>query len=63
MQAELGGLDEKADSRADLTGRIRELLKLDPMPRELFVLAVERIEVGEKDKTTGQQAVHIKWKF
>ncbi|MCI5704271.1 recombinase family protein [Candidatus Pseudoscillospira sp. SGI.172] len=43
--------------------RVRELLRLDPVPRELFVLAVEKVEVGEKDPETGRQEVRIHWKF
>ena len=43
--------------------RVRVLLRLDPVPRELFVLAVEKVEVGEKDPETGRQEVRIHWKF
>lgn len=47
----------------NLVERARALLHFDPMPRELFILAVEKIEVGEKDPETGQQEVQIHWKF
>lgn len=60
---ELGGLQTPGDNRNGLVRHIEELLKFDPMPRELFVLAVDRIEVGEKDPDTGQQMIHIQWKF
>lgn len=46
----------------DLLTRLKDLLALDPIPRELFTLVVDHIEVGEKDPS-GQQAVHIYWKF
>lgn len=45
-----------------LTARLNALLALDPIPRELFVMAIDHIEVGEKDPC-GRQEVHIYWKF
>ena len=47
----------------DLMERARELLKLETIPRELVVGLVEKIEVGEKHRSTGQQNVSITWKF
>lgn len=41
----------------------KELLKLETVPRELVVGLVERIEIGEKNPTTGQQEVKVFWKF
>lgn len=63
IQKELGDLQMPSDNCEGLVGKIRELLKFDPIPRELFVLAIEYIEIGEKDADTGQQAVQIRWKF
>ena len=41
----------------------RELLKLDTLPRELAVMLIQKIEIGEQDPDTGQQEVKIHWKF
>lgn len=49
--------------QADLRDRARELLKLERAPRELVVLLVEKIEIGEKDPNTGRQEVRIHWRF
>lgn len=50
-------------NRDELMRRARELLELETLPRELAVLLIEKVEVGEKDPTTGQQEVCITWKF
>lgn len=63
LQKELDSLEIPGENRDGLVQRIQELMKFDPMPRELFVMAIERIEIGEKDLNTGQQEVHIRWKF
>ena len=49
--------------RADIMERARELLKLEQIPRELAVLLIEKIEIGEKNLETGRQEVRITWKF
>ena len=54
---------EHPEQQEDLMGRARELLKLETVPRELVVGLVERIEIGEKNPTTGQQEVKVFWKF
>ena len=54
---------EGPQEQACLMERARELLKLESVPRELIVALVEKIEVGEKDRNTGKQQVHITWKF
>ena len=41
----------------------RELLELKTLPRELAVMLIEKIEIGEQDPDTGQQEVKIHWKF
>ena len=43
--------------------KARELLKLDTLPRELAVMLIQKIEIGEQDPDTGQQEVKIHWKF
>lgn len=63
LREELERLKATADDRGGSMERARKLLRFDPIPRELFVLAVEKIEVGEKDPETGRQAVQIHWKF
>ena len=49
--------------REDLAERIHELLALETLPRELAVQLIERIEIGERDPDTGEQAIRIVWKF
>ncbi len=58
-------LDKREDcqQQTDLMERARELLKLETIPRELVVGLMEKIEVGEKHRSTGQQNVSITWKF
>jgi len=47
----------------ELTERANRLLDLETLPRELAVQLIERIEIGERDPASGEQAVHIIWKF
>ena len=54
---------EHSEDRTDLMERAQELLKLETVPRELVVGLVDRIEIGEKDPTTGRQEVKVFWKF
>lgn len=54
---------EKPQQQADQMERAKELLKLEPVPRELVVALVEKIEIGERDPNTGEQQVRINWKF
>lgn len=54
---------EKPQKREELLVRARELLKLETLPRELAVLLIEKIEIGERESDTGRQEVRITWKF
>lgn len=54
---------ENPRQQSDLMERAKELLKLETVPRELVVALVEKIEIGEKNPDTGEQQVHITWKF
>ena len=54
---------ERSDQQADLMAKARELLKLETIPRELAVMLINKIEIGEVDTTTGQQEVRVTWKF
>ena len=54
---------EDTQQQTDLMERAQELLKLESVPRELVVGLVEKIEVGEKHRSTGRQNVAITWKF
>ena len=49
--------------RADLMAKVQELLKLETVPRELIVMLVEKIEIGERSPESGRQEVRIHWKF
>ena len=51
------------ESRADASDRAGELLKLEQLPRELAALLIEKVEVGERNRETGEQQVRITWKF
>ncbi len=69
MDQRLAQLDQELSAEAEpkerdaLMDRARELLKLDPVPRELYVSLIERIEIGEADPDTGRQDVDIHWRF
>ena len=49
--------------QTDLLERVRELLKLETVPRELVAGLIDRIEIGERDSDTGRQEVKLSWKF
>lgn len=67
LERRLAAIDEEMEKspvkQEDLMKRARELIKLDTIPRELIVMLIDRIEVGQKDKKTGKQEVRIHWKF
>ena len=54
---------EQPRRQTDLMEKAQELLKLDTLPRELAVMLIQKIEIGEQDPDTGQQEVKIHWKF
>lgn len=62
IDQELGKQVESLDHAA-LMERAKELLKLEAIPRELVVTLIEKIEVGEKDRESGNQEIRITWKF
>ena len=49
--------------QVSIMDRMRELLQLETVPRELVVALVEKIEIGERDPATGRQEIRITWKF
>ena len=49
--------------QASIMDRMRELLQLETVPRELVVALVEKTEIGERDPATGRQEIRITWKF
>ena len=51
------------EKSADIAGRMEALLKLEQLPRALAALLIERVEIGERNPETGEQAVQITWKF
>ena len=64
--AEIGGkLAEWAAPKReeDLMRQAEELLKLETVPRELFVALIEEIRVGQRNQETGEQKIEICWKF
>lgn len=63
LKTELGEITQTADKTDGVAAHIEKLLKLDPAPRDLFAMTIDKIEVGEKDSETGRQEVRIHWKF
>ena len=54
---------DQDDKQGGLVERIEELLELKNPSREMFQLAVAQIEIGERRRDTGEQAVRIRWRF
>lgn len=69
MEQRLGVVGEELENseqprqQADLMGKARGLLRLETVPREPVVGLVEKIEIGEKHRSTGRQNVSITWRF
>ena len=53
---------EEPQGREELLERARELLAFRTPPRALAASLIERVEVGERDPDTGEQAVCITWR-
>ena len=62
IDSELAGTG-KPEGKEGLMRRAEELLKLENIPRELVVLLIEKIEIGQRNRETGKQEVKILWKF
>ena len=62
IDQELSGQEQPRNQEEVMT-KARELLELKTLPRELAVMLIEKIEIGEQDPDTGQQEVKIHWKF
>ena len=62
LDRELAELPPPA-GRAEVLKRVRDLLKLETVPRALFAALIETVEVGERDPETGAQEVRITWRF
>lgn len=56
-------LERGAEAAIGLEARVEAWLDLDPVPRELVAECVARVEVGRRDKATGEQTVKITWAF
>ncbi len=69
LEQRLAKIDEELENReqpqqqADLMEKARELLRLETVPRELVVGLIDRIEIGERNPSSGQQEVKVSWKF
>lgn len=55
--------EQEPDGKEKILARAKELLKLDPLPRELVLILVKDILIGEKNTETGKQEIKIVWKF
>lgn len=55
--------EDTADHTCNVIAHAQLLLKLETVPRELVVLLIEKIEIGEKNPDTGQQEIKVHWKF
>lgn len=53
----------EADGERDTLEKVRCILESGTATRELMLLAVERVEVGERDPETKRQEVKIHWRF
>ena len=54
---------EQPRNQEEVMAKTRELLELKAIPRELALMLIEKIEIGEQDPDTGRQEVKIHWKF
>lgn len=54
---------EHTPSPAQRLDRARELLRLDPLPRQLAAALIQKIEIGQRDPSSGRQEVRIHWRF
>lgn len=52
-----------SSSKEQYAESIQKLLQLDSLPRELAILLIDHIEIGERNPVTAEQAVKICWKF
>ena len=59
---ELAGTEDTGRP-SDLAERARRLLHPEAIPRDLVVLLVEKIEIGEKYPDAGRQEIKITWRF
>lgn len=62
IQKEIADAQEP-DGKDEILERAKGLLSLDPLPRELAVLLIKDIRIGEKNAGTGVQEVEIVWRF
>lgn len=62
IQAELEGA-RNPEGTEEMLERAKGLLKLDPLPRELVILLIKDILIGEKDTESGTQEIKIIWTF
>ena len=54
IDQELSG-QEQPRNQEEVMAKARELLELKTLPRELAVMLIEKIEIGEQDQETGRQ--------
>ena len=54
---------EHTPSPAQQLDRARELLRLAPLPRQLAAALIQKIEIGQRDPSSGRQEVRIHWRF
>ena len=69
LESRIAKIDRELSERAqpereeNLMCRASELLKLETVPRELFVALIDEIRVGQRNSETGEQKIEICWKF
>ena len=63
LERRLAQIDQELSGQEEVMAKARELLELKTLPRELAVMLIEKIEIGEQDQETGRQEVKIHWKF
>ena len=64
LQQRAKALDSpEGDAKRDTLEKVRRILESGPATRDLMLLAVERVEIGERDPETKRQDVKIHWRF
>ena len=63
LEERLGELGQRKVDNARLEARVKELLGLNEIGRELYDLLIDTIVIGEKDATAKTQEVSINWKI
>lgn len=56
-------LDQSAAAGDTPHETVQALQALGPLPRELALLLIANVEIGERNEASGEQIIHIQWRF